>query len=306
LKVLAPSSGYAVLELRVTKTFLLAPAEEKWYVYTPGRQNTDVCRLQGHYPNCIAYTSCWSSAAAGGWRLRSPIDVQREMPGTGHVLEELLLDSMVIRDWCAWPVINLRRVTVYEGDAKVFEALNERISQGDGQWVRNVFRIGASVSGVIDVELNAYTAVMTCCYSQHFANVALKFSYVPSETPSPATVRAYVYDSQTGSPVPFARVSVMSGSTAVGEAITGIDGWAEIRNVPATSEGIQYVLSVVSAGYWPKEVQITVYPGVNEFKVGLERSPAAAAPWWLPYAVGGAVVAVVAYAAWRLRERLRR
>jgi hypothetical protein len=294
-----------VLEQRIAKTFLLAPVEEKWYISSPGRQNTDVCRLQGHYPNCIAYTSCWSSAAGGSWRLRSPIDVQREMQGTGHVLEELLLDSMVIRDWCAWPVINLRRVTVYEDGSNLFEALNERISQGDGQWVRNVFRIGASVSGVIDVELNAYNAVMTCCYSSHFANIALKFSYVPSEAPRPATVRTYVYDSQTGLPVALARVSVMSGSTAVGEGLTGFDGWAEVRNVPAISEGTQYVLSVVRAGYWPKEVQITVYPGVNEFKVGLERAPAAA-PWWLPYAVGGAVAAAVVYAVWRLRGRLGR
>jgi len=97
----------------------------------------------------------------------------------------------------------------------------------------------------------------------------------------------------------------MSGSTAVGEALTGFDGWAEVRNVPAISEGTQYVLSVVRAGYWPKEVQITVYPGVNEFKVGLERAPVSA-PWWLPYAVGGLAAAVVAYAAWRLRGRLRR
>ena len=255
---------------RVTKTILLAPVEDWWFV-SDWHNNTGSCQQSGHYPNCLAFWSSWWLEGFGWWRLRNKIDVNKVMDGTDHVLEQLIIDSMFQWEWGSVIINNDRHFTIFDNDNKIFYASKDEIVQGDGTWWRNVFNIKVPVGGIIDCELYADVLSATTGVSSHFSNMTLVFSYIPSTPPTPATVTVYVYDNENGTPIGNAHVSIMSGTNIVGDGYTDSDGWVSIQNIQATEDGTDYVLDVNKSGYSEYKSQITVYPGDNKFKVPLER-----------------------------------
>jgi hypothetical protein len=290
---------------RKQATLVLAPIGDWWYlVETEPFENTGICNMSGHAPNCIYYSGGWYWRGRGTWRLKNLIDTSKI--GSDVRLEEVYVDAMGIYDWGCVVLWNNRSLAVLTEEGKpIWKVEGDRILLGDRQWVRNKYAVGLPVSGRLGAELWSDISALVAAFSTHYANVTLVFSYVPSPT-SPAAVRVYVYDSATARAVPNARVEILEGSTPVAEGYTDTDGLVELKGIPAEDKGTIYALSVTKSGYYPYTGSVTVYPGTNEFRVGLQPSPSET--WWdrvKPYLPYAAAVAAAGAAAYLIARRAR-
>jgi hypothetical protein len=289
---------------RKQATFVLAPIGDWWSrAARPPCEHPALCTMSGPAPTGSDSAGGWSWRGRGAWRLKNLIDTSKI--GRDVRLEEVYVDAMGIYDWGCVVMRNDRSLAVLTEEGEpIWKVEGDRILLGDRQWVRNKYVAGLPVSGRLDAELWSDMYALTAAFSTHYANVTLVFSYVPSET-QPATVRVYVYDLATARAVPNARVAVLEGTTPVAEGYTGWDGWVELKGIPAEEKGTVYALSVTKSGYHPYLSSVTVHPGANEFRVGLQPVQVS---WWeaakpyLPYAAAAAAVGTAAYLLARRRK----
>lgn len=287
-----------VLQERVPKTFKLFPVADYWYPAGGfcGQHNTDFCPASGHEPNCIRFYHEWWHIfpGVGTYRLKTPIDVKGTMPGTGHKLTFASIEALVDIGWGTLILANSRRLTIYGDNDILFQAVDEKIAQGDKTWTTNNFKdINKDVSGYsnLNVELYAKTSVLTGGFSAHYRYIMLTVEYIPETPPEPATVKIYVYNRQTGKPVGGALVQLLSGNKIVAQGYTGGDGWITLSNVPAGAEGVSYTLLVTKGGFEEYKDSVDVVPGENSFRVALVPIPTPPIPWeWI---LGGAAAVVV-------------
>ena len=289
---------------RKQATFVLAPIGDWWYLdESKPFENTGICNMAGHAPNCIYYSGGWYWRGRGAWRLKNLIDTSKI--GSDVRLEEVYVDAMGIYDWGCVVMKNDRSLAVLTEEGEpIWKVEGDKILLGDRQWVRNKYVVGLPVSGRLDVELWSDMYALIAAFSTHYAYVTLVFSYASSET-QPAAVRVYVYDLATARAVPNARVGVLEGTTPVAEGYTGWDGWVELKGIPAEEKGTVYALSVTKSGYHPYLSSVTVHPGANEFRVGLQPAQVS---WWeaaKPYLPYAAVAAAAGAAAYLLARRRR-
>ncbi|MEM1522308.1 MAG: carboxypeptidase-like regulatory domain-containing protein [Thermofilaceae archaeon] len=300
-----------VLQERVPKTYRFVPIQD--YFYPAGgwceQHNTEFCPEAGHEGLCIRWRAEWwyVFAGVGRYRLKVPINIRSEMPGSGHVLAFAKVKAMINVGWGTWIISNNRSFTVYADGNVAFKVEDEKIAQGDNAWIENRYlpKVDISNNERLDVELWSRLLVATGGFRTHMAEPMITIEYVPETPPEPATVRVYVYDRQTNRAVGGALVQLLSGSKIVAQGTTDRSGTVTFTNVPAGVEGVSYALKVVKSGYEVYEEAVEVKPGENSFLVALVPTPVSI-PEWVKYAVVGGIVVVgggVAMAALR-RERI--
>ena len=283
------------LQEKVPKTFKLFPVAD--YFYLKEGAHTDFCPEPGHEPNCIRFRMEWyyTPVCHGWWYLKTPIDVQAEMPGSDHTFTFAQLDSMIRVGWGTWILQNTRAFGLLNAETRdvIWDVWDEKIWQGDNTWQTNKYPVKIDVSRVakIDVGLIGVLRCLTGGFNTHFSNMLVTFEYVPKTPPEPATVRIYVYNRQTAKPVKGALVQLLSGNKVVAQGYTGGDGWVVFENVPAGAEGISYTLLVMVSGYEEYKDSVDVMPGENVFRVALVPKPTQPIPWeWI---IGGVAVVAV-------------
>jgi len=297
-----------VLAEKVPKTFKLFPVAD--YFYPAGgwchQHNTEFCPEPGHEPNCIRWHVAWSDifAGVGTYKLKTPIRIKDQMPGTGHMLTFAQFDGMLKIGWGTWITEHSRSFTIYADSDVAFRVEGDKISHGDNTWITNKYPMKVDISryDTLDVELWQKLTVLTGGFSAHWANTLITVEYVPTTPPTPATVHIYVYDRQTSKPVGGALVQLLSGNKIVAQGYTGSDGLVTFQNVPGGEEGVSYTLLVAKSGYEDYKDEVEVVPGENSFRVPLVPIPTPPLPDWVKWlAIGSAVVVVggVAIAATR-------
>ncbi|MEW6498346.1 MAG: hypothetical protein AB1589_38470, partial [Cyanobacteriota bacterium] len=231
-----------VLAEKVPKTFKLFPIVDWWYLKSG--YYAEVCPESGHSPNCIRFVREWwmPLRAHGHWYLKTPIDIISAMPGTDHKLTFAQIDSMIRIGWGTWIVRNDRVFRALGNSDVVWGVEGEAITQGDRTFVTNKYAINRSIAGYekLDTYLYASLDCLTGAFNTHFACPLITVEYVPTVPPTPATVRIFVYNRQTGKPVWRAYVSLLSGDKVVASGYTGLNGWVTFENVPAGTEGVSY------------------------------------------------------------------
>ena len=301
-----------VLAGKVPKTFKLWPTNVLWYLV--GGHNTWICDEHvepdvGPYCIKFAHEWDWFWVGKGIWRLKSPINIRTEMPGTGHMLTYVELKSMYRLGWGTWVLQNGRRLSIYGDETEVWRVEGAKIVQRKDGFPPdaenpNKYSIKVDVSpySKLDVELWASNEVFTGYLETHYANVLLTVEYVPETPPEPATVKVYVYNRQTGSAIIGAYVALLSGNKIVASGYTGSDGWVTLHNIPAGVEGVSYTLLVTAGGFHEYKDSVDVVPGENMFRVALAPVPAPPIPWeWVVGGIAAVVIGGVVIATMRRR-----
>ncbi len=287
-----------VLQQKVPRTFVLVPVAN-WF-YPAGRwceqHNTEFCPESGHAPNCIRWHAAWSDLfrTTGVYRLKTPISIKNEMPGTNHTLTYAQIEAMINTDWGTWIIDNERVFAIYADGNRMFRAEGEEIAQKENAWQTNNYPMKVDISqySQLDVGLFSRLWCLTGAFRTHLRNVTFTVEYVPEVPPKPATIHVHVYDSQTSRPVKGAYVQILSGNKVIAPGYTGSDGWVTFYNIPGGEEGVSYTLSVLKSGYEKYLDEITVAPGEWSFAVPLVPIPTPPLPDWVKWAAIGSAVVV--------------
>jgi len=280
-----------VLQEKYSRPFSLFPVGDWWYL--DWGDNTEFCDKPGHEPNCIRYVTNWAFASAGEWKLKVPINILAEMPGTEHELDFVSLKAGSFDITFPLGATRYRELRVFADSDIVFEALTHHIALPDNQFEETVFpNIAEPIAGYNTLQVALYASGMCLSggFVDHFKEIKFNIRYVPDVEPEPATVRIYVSNRQTGTPVNRAYVALKDGTRVVADGYTGSDGWIEFLGVPGGVVGIGYDLTVTASGYYSYSDSIFVEPGVNSFTFKLAPTPEQPIPWWTWWLVGGVAV----------------
>lgn len=296
-----------VLQERVPKTYSLYPIDTYWYLRERTRDGyapryTEICREEGHYPNCIKYHNAWSDplTALGEWELKTPINFKGDAPGSGHRLTFVQLKGMYRVDPGTWTLQDDRWVVIFSKKDSVEERLwyasGNQLERGNNQWYTNRYSLDIDLSPYpnFSVYLNNLLKVLTGRAETHYAEMIVTIDYIPGQPPEPATVKVAVRNRQTARPVSGARVALKSGERIIAEGYTDLNGEITMYNIPAGVEGVSYTLVVSASGFYDYSGSVEVKPGTNAFSIDLAPKPFS---WeeltlWQWLLIGGAVVVV--------------
>lgn len=284
------SAKSEVLQAKYPRPFNLYPVGDWWYLDWGG--NTEFCDKPGHKPNCIRYITNWAYASGGEWKLKVPINIQGEMPGSEHELDFVSLKAGSFDITFPLGATRNRELRIFADDDIVFEALRDHIALPDNRFDETIFpNIAQSIAGYNTLQVGLYAAgsCLAGGFVDHFMDIKFSIRYVPDVPPEPSTVRIFVTNRETGNPVNRAYVALKEGTRVVADGYTGSDGWVEFQNVPGGTVGIGYDLTVTASGYYSYTDTVLVQPGVNSFNIELTPTPTEPPPWWTWWLVGGVV-----------------
>lgn len=293
--------AYGTLGYERVKTFAFYPVENYWRAVEAAQ--SEPCQEPWHKldggSRCIRVWMRWDSPVGGHgrWRLKNPISIRGECPGSNHRITSLRLKTLAqVDNGLYWAFY--RRISILADNVEVWKAEGDQIPliRDKESFVAFSPNTDVSLHNYVDIELDVYAYYLVGGFiAAHYFDIEMDISYFTEEPPQTGVVEVYVTNAETGRPVGGATVEILSGEQVIAGGRTDMSGKATFPNVEAEANGSNYVLRVTASGYYERRMGITVKPNVtNRFEVTLDPKPFSwedltLTQWIL---IGGAVIVI--------------
>lgn len=242
-------------------------------------------------PICFKVRVVWTDLLGpiGFWRLVSPINIPKVMPGDNPRLVGLSIQSMRLMYQATGGLLKNNIAIVLDGG----EVWSSKILFGKGVWRTNTWdpNVGFDIplTGRTSLNLTILQGVTTLTGAKELHNSFLTITgqYETDIPPAYVTVEITVADQMTGALLDNAFVRILSGATVVAQGYTK-EG---VISFPNIEEG-GYTITIKRDGYEILETTIQATPPSVVYTFYLAPIPTQPIPWyvWAGIGVGGLVV----------------